>query len=1121
MRQYPANPMQAAAYHRYQSAPCAPGANIQVSISFGESTNSDFLRQAWQAVIQRHPILRSAFTKTQECVMVREADKAEPHWISLDWQSIPPEEISAKWNDLLAADALADFEPIALPLIRFHEIRLPGGAGHYLLTAPVFLLDEFSITRVLLDLLLTLGQSPLAPIGNLPEYLKPKGWSDFLKGATAPISLQPRFGKGEQVRASLLLNRDKTSVFSKFCLDHDLEESLTLRCLWSLLLRRFGATGNVMLALFDARGESTEAGFFQNWLPVVHSWNESVGDWLDAEQALTDAMSENIWIEGDTALRTAGFDFLQHDIPASFAWRGSCINDIIHTALPRWINFDAQLQQTTLQGLILEARSGPRLELSLTGPFGSEAVIKDFLARLIESITSLTENLAKPVSRMPILLPDEISQLRDWSRGPEIRQQPASIVEAFRKVVQRDSAAVAVKFGDYEMTYGELDVLSDKLAAHLAQIGLTGGWHAALFLSPSAWISVAMLGAWKAGNSCLAIDPTAPADWVESTLAAHDVALVFCDGASSASIDAGARRRITIDQDWETLETAPAEPRKIGPDELAATMPGHSDGAPPMVRALTHSMLVSSALEGARILEFQPGHSFLVRSMPGGGAFFDEWLIPLLSGGTAYVAGYDMVDSAAAPVTHLRLTSPEWSNQAADWGHEGEPCSQSLRCVAVEAGSPLFSAASVWKKQTDHPLRQVIFFSPVSLCGLGLAGVVRKNTMLLPAGKPTAESEAAIADADGLEVPPGYVGRLFLKFPGWKNLPDAGGRLGLDTGLNAWRDWEGDVHLESGSRSALGILSAAQIQSAREVFPQVLDFFVGTNAVYVISDTPVSGAVCLKQWLLNRAGWVDESALPQPVLPTSTQATAALTKAAPTAPAAKRSVQSTWSPLVEMCPKSIGSTLVLVHPADGLTDSYSYLLGALGQSRRVIGIAARGALNPEACHPSIESAAAQYIAALFEDTPLQGFQLAGFGFGAIVALEMSRQLQAAGRPLPRLVLIGSLPPQMDKPKGWLDSMKKALKRSAPASRMEPQPASTAAAVRHESILKNYRFPVCDIPATVILPSDLSESIDAWQEALPSASIEITRSAWSEMLSTPAVKRIASLLNTAEIPETQI
>jgi hypothetical protein len=227
----------------------------------------------------------------------------------------------------------------------------------------------------------------------------------------------------------------------------------------------------------------------------------------------------------------------------------------------------------------------------------------------------------------------------------------------------------------------------------------------------------------------------------------------------------------------------------------------------------------------------------------------------------------------------------------------------------VEAGSPLLSAASVWQKQTSHPLRQVIFFSPASLCGLGLAGVARKNTLRLPVGKPTAECEAAIADADGLEVPPGYAGRLFLKFPGWKNLPDAGGRLGLDTGLNAWRDWDGDVYLESGSRKVLGIPSAAQTQSAREVFPQVLDFFVGAQAIYALSDNPVSGAVCVKQWLLNRAGWVDESALPQPVQPTSAQSAAQVAKAPQALPAAKRPVQSAWTPLVEMCAKSVGSSL--------------------------------------------------------------------------------------------------------------------------------------------------------------------------------------------------------------------
>jgi hypothetical protein len=98
-------------------------------------------------------------------------------------------------------------------------------------------------------------------------------------------------------------------------------------------------------------------------------------------------------------------------------------------------------------------------------------------------------------------------------------------------------------------------------------------------------------------------------------------------------------------------------------------------------------------------------------------------------------------------------------------------------------------------------------------------------------------------------------------------------------------------------------------------------------------------------------------------------------------------------------------------------------------------------------------------------------------------------------------------------------MKKALKRSTPVLRMEPHSVSTVVSTRHELLFKNYRFSACDIPAIIILPADLAESTDAWQEILPSASVEITRSSWADMLSIPAVKRVASILNTAENHET--
>ena len=1121
MRQYPANPMQSAAYHRYSDAPKAPGAQVQVSISFGESVNSEFLRQAWDLVIQRHPILRSAFSKSIDGVVIREADKGDPQWVSLDWQSVPPAEIPEKWNALVAADAKADFEPLSLPLVRLHEIRLPGGSGHYLLTTPAFLLDEFSIARVLLDLLQTLGQSPLAPVGEFPEPVQAKSWRDYMEGATAPMSIEPRFGDGAFVRASVLLDRAGTSAFSKFCHDNDLEESLVVRCLWSLLLRRFGATGNLMLCRFDARAESTEAGFFQNWLPIVQSWSGSIGDWLDAAQLLEDTVAENIWIESDEVLRTAGLDFSASEVETSFEWRGASMNDMIHSALPRWINFDGQIQPVQSPGFRLEARPGARLELSISGPFSNEAAAKEVLSRLAFLINGLPESRSKPVHRLPILLSEEIQAIRQSSHGPVQPAHSGTVVEALRRHASESPEVVAIRCGDYSMTYAELEEMSDKLASHLKKTGVSGGWHAAVVLSPSAWVAVALFGIWKAGNSCLALDPGSSAEWIEQTLSSHDVAIVIGDSSSAPLIDTTHRRRIVLDSEWEFMEVDSEKAEPPSTESLAVTFSGSESTPPPMIRGLNHSMILSASLEGARLLDFQAGDVFLVKSLAGGGAFFDEWLLPIVHGGTAFVFNGNFRDAVSAPVTHLRLTEPEWANHAAAWLFGESTFSESIRSVAIEAGDPLLNSGLVWNRRFLNRIKQTVFFSPAGLCGLGFAGGLRKDSARQPVGKPTAEVEISLVDEDGLEIPPGFLGKIHFKFPGWRTLPGVEGRLGIDLGIHGWRDSQGDFHLENPEPAASGLLDYRSIQQTQPFEKSVLSVHAG-SAVYVLSNEDEEGAITLQSWPLNRAGWIDPSQLPSPSSETPTSHTPAEPVAARTLPVRRNSSSEAWTPLVKLQNGEGGHPLILVHSANGSPEIYRELVESIGPGRRIFGITARGFSNPEACHPNIETAAAQYLAAIFEEEPTSNFQLAGFGFGATVVLEMARQLQSVGRELPELVLIGCTPPQTIQTENWLGRLKKSFKRSKGTERMESSDPENPTAARHEAIWRSYRFPVSEFPVKIILPSNLGEGVtEAWLQILPNAEIEFTRSYWADMLARPAVKRLASILNTvpsAQLPE---
>lgn len=1100
MNEHAANPMQAAAFLRSQNT--AEKHHTQISISFGERMDSGQLRAAWEAVCSTHPVLRSTFSRSSiGDVTVKVSPASATSWRTLDWQDTKPEEIPAKWESFQKADGAEEIEPGST--LRISEIQLPGGSYHYLLTCPSFLLDEPSIARVLLDWLVALERPPATPQESKPPITTSSAWTEILKPAESPLALHTRPSGLRHVGASLALDRDETATFLDSCASRSLNPRTVLHSLWALLLRRLGATGNISLGFFDARTNSGEAGFFENRLPFVHDWDAK--EWLKEAQQSQEKIAANAWISPVSALAGAGQPISLESLGVGFVWRGTEVNDLIHTALPRWINFDARIQRVDEDLLMLEVRPTARLTLKLHGPLGSESLALDLLKR-IAALMHATEFLAgKPAAQIPLLLPQEAKTLKERSRGPEGQERPPTALDAFRKMVSKYPAHVAVRDGDYELTYAELDTLSDRLATHLAQASLAGGWHVALFLSPSSWIAIALIGSWKAGNSCLALDPAAPPEWIESMLSSHDAGVVICDAASAPLLDASTRRRIVIDQEWDSLESGEIPSPEITPDSPAAILPGHPDCQPPQIRALTHEMLVTAAIEGARILEFGPKDSFLTHSAAGGGAFFDEWLLPIFSGGTVRVADDEVLDPVTCQVTHLRLTAPEWNNQAARWARGEEKVETPLRVVAVETGAASKLSLDIWNHCTGGNVRTVTFFSPVGLCGLGLAGEATADGTVLSIGQPTPDVEASICDGDGLDIPPGFSGALWMKFPGWKKTSHPRGRKGIGIGLRAWRNEKGNFQLE-GNRLLFADFSRRATET--RVLPNVIDCVVGEQT-WILSQGPVEGTIAVAEWPLTRGGWIDESALPRPEIPVSRKIAKQAERPEPVQPRPT----GPWTPVSILQKKGSGIPLVLVPTASGVPDTYKDFVSALGTGRRILGLTSRGAHNPEACHTTIESAAAAWIDALVEEEPSLSLELCGFGYGGIVALEMARQLVAAKRRMPGLTLVGTPPPQTEKPSGWLSSVRSVLKRLNPDDRLEPFTAIGEPARTNEAAWHKYRFVPCDLQARIIIPSDFPQDAAAnWLTILPSARVEPVKCTWSEMLAYPAVKRLASILS---------
>ncbi|NUO59843.1 MAG: AMP-binding protein, partial [Hamadaea sp.] len=77
----------------------------------------------------------------------------------------------------------------------------------------------------------------------------------------------------------------------------------------------------------------------------------------------------------------------------------------------------------------------------------------------------------------------------------------------FRATVRRDPGAVAIRYFDGRLTYGELDELSDAFASALLDDGFRRGDRVGLYLQNVPQFVLALVGTWKAGGVAVSVNP--------------------------------------------------------------------------------------------------------------------------------------------------------------------------------------------------------------------------------------------------------------------------------------------------------------------------------------------------------------------------------------------------------------------------------------------------------------------------------------------------------------------------------------------------------------------------------------------------------------------------------------
>ena len=243
-------------------------------------------------------------------------------------------------------------------------------------------------------------------------------------------------------------------------------------------------------------------------------------------------------------------------------------------------------------------------------PFEVEFNVDLFERESIENLASHFRTLLasavadpdRPVSRLPLLTPDERGRIVESARGPANPPAPRATLPAlFEGVVRRRGKEVAVADGGARLTYGELNERANRLAHALRARGIGPGALVAICARRSVESVVAILGVLKSGAAYVPIDPSYPTDRISYLLEDSGAQLLLADESGARESSAASIATLRLDPTSPEIERqSPSDPPPLaGPDDLAyAIYTSGSTGRPKGV--LVEHAAVANLFSGTR-----------------------------------------------------------------------------------------------------------------------------------------------------------------------------------------------------------------------------------------------------------------------------------------------------------------------------------------------------------------------------------------------------------------------------------------------------------------------------------------------------------------------------------------
>ncbi|WP_420643179.1 amino acid adenylation domain-containing protein [Candidatus Leptofilum sp.] len=820
---YPLSVAQQGIWFLWKLEPDSPYYTAQGVIHLRGAVDVTILQRAWQALIDRHVILRAKFGMDENGRPTQTFPQRQDELQLIDLTHFSADEREAYLKEFMYEKGQQPLHLEKHNLLQANLFKLAEDSYDMPITFHEITLDLWGWSNMIQDLgALYDGfrrgeDNPLPPLPfSFADYVlweneaitksslqaQETYWQEQLAGELPVLSLptdrphpaHPTF-RGEA--QAVMLDAELTAQLKALSQQQGATLFMTMLTAFNIMLRLYAGQDDLIVGAPLANRTRDHAedlvGFFLNMLPLRTKFGDdpSFADVLtQVRDTVTGAISNAEYpfswmLEWAQTARDVSISpvfqvmFNMLNLPQSSV----ALNDLslsFSELDTGYIKYDLALYAHEHGDEIF-------LQLAYLTDLFDATTIERMLANLVVILRQAVVNLERPLSQLTLITESERQTvLHDWNQTAQDFGSELTITELFERQAAKTPTATALICQNETMRYADLNQQANQLAHYLRQSGVGQGSFVAICTERSFQMMVGLLGILKAGGAYVALDPDYPMARLQDILSdTQPKLLIVQESVDRFTNFAG--KKVCLDRDWATIDQqlATNPTSTTTPNDLINLVYTSSTTGKPKGARIPMSAVLNRLLWMWDEYPFVVGDTAVLQKSYALVAATWELFGGLLKGIPTLILQPEAVRDADLlwqqltrhKVSHL-LSSPALIENVLQAAAREESRWDSLR-FATTSAEPI-SPAMVRRWQETFPGVPLLNLYGSTECSSNAtqydAATLPETAVRVPIGQPLPNIQVYVLDQNHQPVPIGAVGELCIAgaclADGYLNLPE-------------------------------------------------------------------------------------------------------------------------------------------------------------------------------------------------------------------------------------------------------------------------------------------------------------------------------------------------------------